>query len=67
MYKHSNVELDIPRKVKNNIKQMTMEQTLYAQVVKLCIKYLKFVAIDNNKNESKICFNPILVKIKPYL
>ena len=28
---------------------MAMEQSLYAQVVKLCRKVLKFVAIDKNK------------------
>ena len=33
--KNSNVELDITRKVKNNIKQMAMEKGLYAQAVKL--------------------------------
>ena len=32
---NSNEENDIPREVKNNIKRMTMEQGLYAQVVKL--------------------------------
>ena len=50
MLKKSNVELDIPREVKNNIKRMEMEQSLYAQVVKLCCKDLKFVATDKNKN-----------------
>ena len=33
-----------------------MEQSLYAQVVKLCRKYLKFVATDKNKNEAKFKF-----------
>ena len=54
--KKSNVELHIPRKVKNNIKQMAMEQSLYAQVVKLCRKDLKFVATDRNKKEAKFKF-----------
>ena len=42
---------------------MAMEKSLYAQVVKLQSKYLKFVATDKNKNEAKfksrlkhICF-----------
>ena len=38
--KNPNVELDIPREVNNNIKRMVMEQSLYAQVVKLCRKDL---------------------------
>ena len=32
---------------------MEMEQILYAQVVKLCHKDLKFVATDKNKNKAK--------------
>ena len=39
----------IPLKMKNNIKRMAMEQRLYAQVVKLRRKYLKFVSADNKK------------------
>ena len=35
---------------------MEMEQSLYAQVVKLRRKDLKFVAIDKNKNEAKFKF-----------
>ena len=35
---------------------MAMEQNLYAQVIKLCRKYLKFVATDKNKNEAKFKF-----------
>ena len=54
--KNSNVELDIPREVKNNIKGMAMAQSLYAQVVKLRRKDLKFVATDKNKNEAKFKF-----------
>ena len=33
-----------------------MEQRLYAQVIMLRRKYLKFVATDNNKNEAKFKF-----------
>ena len=47
---------DIPREVKNNIKLMSMEQLLYAQVVKLRRRYLKFGAADKNKNEAKFKF-----------
>ena len=46
MLKNSNVALDIPREVKNKIKRMAMEQSLYAQVVKLRRKDLKFFATD---------------------
>ena len=42
--------------MKNTIKPMAMEQSLYAQVVKLRRKYLKFVATDQNKNEAKFKF-----------
>ena len=35
---------------------MTMEKRLYAQVVKLRRKDLKFVATDKNKNEAKFKF-----------
>ena len=35
---------------------MAMEKILYAQVVKLCRKDLKFVATDKNKNEAKFKF-----------
>ena len=56
MFKNSNVELDIPHEVKNNIKRMAMEQSLYAQVVKLRRKDLKFVATDKNNNEAKFKF-----------
>ena len=35
---------------------MAMEQNLYAQVVKLRCKHLKFVATDRNKNEAKSKF-----------
>ena len=54
--KNPNVELDIPRDVKNNIKRMAMEQSLYAKFVKLRRKDLKFVATDKNKNEAKFKF-----------
>ena len=35
---------------------MTMEQGLYAQVVKLCRKYLKLIASNKNNNEAKFKF-----------
>ena len=35
---------------------MAMEQSLYAQVVKLRCKNFKFVATDKNKNEAKFKF-----------
>ena len=35
---------------------MEMEQGLYAQVVKLSCKDLKFAATDKNKNEAKFKF-----------
>ena len=35
---------------------MTMEQSLYAQVVKLCRKDLKCFATDVKKNEAKFKF-----------
>ena len=42
--------------VKNNIKLMAMEQSLYAQVIKSRRKDLIFDAADKNKNESKFKF-----------
>ena len=53
---NSNEAHDIPLEVKNNIKLITMEQGLFAQVVKLCQKDFKFVATDKNKNEAKFKF-----------
>ena len=50
---NSNEAQFIPSDVKNNIKLMATEQGLYAQVVKLRRKDLKFVAEDKNKNEAK--------------
>ena len=35
---------------------MTAEQGLYEQVIMLRRKYLKFVAVDKNKNEAKFKF-----------
>ena len=46
----------IPSDVTNIIKRMEIEQSLYAQVVKLRRKDLKFVATDKNKNEAKFKF-----------
>ena len=51
--KKSNEALDITREVKNNIKPMAVEQSLYAQVVKIRCKDSKFVATDKNQNEAK--------------
>ena len=42
--------------MKNNIKRMAREQGLYAQVIMLGRKYLKFVATDKNKNDVKFKF-----------
>ena len=52
----SNEARDIPPEVKKNIKPMATEQRLYAQVIMLCQKHLKFVAADKNKNEAKFKF-----------
>ena len=38
---------------KNNIKRMATEQGLYAQVIMICRKDLKFVSTVKNKNEAK--------------
>ena len=43
---NSNEAQFIPREVKNNIKRMEMEQSLYSQVIRIRRKDLKFVAID---------------------
>ena len=52
----TNEPQNISSDVKNNIKRMSMEQSLYAQVIKFRRKYLKFDAADKNKNESKFKF-----------
>ena len=39
-----------------------MEQGLYAQVVKLCQKDLKYVAAYKNKNEAKFKFHGLSAK-----
>ena len=46
----------VPLEVKNNTNQMSTEQGLYAQVVKIRQKYLKFIAENKNKNEAKFKF-----------
>ena len=51
-----NVPHTISNDVKNNIKSMATEQSLYAQVIKFWRKDLKFDAADKNKNESKFKF-----------
>ena len=40
----------VPLDVKNNINQMAMEQGLYAKVVILRRKDLKFIAVNKNQN-----------------
>ena len=51
-----NIPQTISNYVKNYIKRMEMEQSLYAQVIKFQRKDLKFDAADKNKNESKFKF-----------
>ena len=46
----------VPLEVENNMKWMSMEQGLYAQVVKLRRKDFKFTAENENKNEAKSKF-----------
>ena len=46
----------ISHDMKNNIKSMAMEQSLYAQVIKFRRKDLQFVTADKNKNGSKFKF-----------
>ena len=46
----------IPLEIKNSIKRMAMEQGLYAKVVKLRQKDLKFILVNKNKNKSKFKF-----------
>ena len=53
---NANAAQCIPLKKKNNMKLMAMEQGLYAQVIMLCRKDLKFFAADKNKNEAKFKF-----------
>ena len=53
---NANETNNIPIEVKKNIKQMTMEQRIYAQVVKLRRKDLKLIASNKNKNEAKSKF-----------
>ena len=53
---NSNGAQFIPLQMKNNIKQITMEQVLYAQAAMLRRNNLKFVATDKNKNEAKFKF-----------
>ena len=53
---NSNEARFIPLDMKNNINQMAMEQRLYAQVIMLRWKYLKFVATDKGKKEAKFKF-----------
>ena len=52
----ANEAINIPLEVKNNIKWMTMEQGLYAQVVMISQKGLHFIAENKNKNEEKFKF-----------
>ena len=60
MYKNNANEAQfLPLEVKNNIKRKATEQGLYAQVVNLRRKDLKFIAENKNKNESKFKFQGI--------
>ena len=51
-----NVPQTISKDVKNIIKRMAMEKSLYAQVIMFRRKDLKFDAADKNKNESRFKF-----------
>ena len=53
---NANVAQFIALEMKNNIKRMETEQGLYAQVIMLRQKYLKFVATEKRKNEAKFKF-----------
>ena len=53
---NANEDINIPLEVKNYIKQIATEQGLYAQVVKLRQKDLKFIAENKNKIEAKFKF-----------
>ena len=53
---NSNEPRFISGDIKNNIKRMAMEQSLYAQVVKLRRKELLFVAAHKDKTEAKFKF-----------
>ena len=57
-----NVPQTISNDVKNNIKCMAMEKSLYAQVIKFRRKDLKFDAADKNKNKSKFKFQGQFVR-----
>ena len=57
----------IPPEIKNNIKRMSMEKVLYAQVFKLCRKDLKFIAADKNKNEAKFKFQGLSARSQSWL
>ena len=48
---NTNVDQFIPLDMKDNIRQMEMEQGLYSQVIMLRRKYLKFVATDKKKTK----------------
>ena len=52
----------IPLDMKNNIKRMATEKGIYAQVVKLHRKDLKFIAANKNKNEAKFKFQGLPVR-----
>ena len=53
---NANVTFNIPIYVKNDLKQMDMEQGLYAQVVVIFRKYLKIIEENENKNEDEFKF-----------
>ena len=53
---NANEAINIPIEVKNNLNRMEMGQGLYAQVVMISQKGLKFIAENKNKNEAKFKF-----------
>ena len=46
----------IPLDAENNMKRMAMKKKLYAQLIMLRRKDLKFIATNKNKNEAKFKF-----------
>ena len=49
---NTNEDLNVLLKVKNNLKRMSMEQQLYAQIVVLCRKDLKITEAIQDKKYS---------------
>ena len=61
---NSNEPQFISSVVKNNMKRMTMEQSLYAQVIKFRHKDLQFLAADKNKTKTKFKFQSQLASVR---